>query len=1226
MKAYVAGALLWQTAHAQLPLLDALGLGGLALGAGASVSASGAAPTPGVAEDSNAVANLLALLSAGNGIPPGTNDVVLPQATLPVLDNSLLVLPQVTPLSLPSVSLLDALISPTVVSPTQLGLSILPITQLRTGIINLLTPSATSAIRGLAVLPGPIVAPPQPSSLLASLNGVFGALDFEDGSLENSSPLATPSSDVTSVLEPVSGTTNDGTGDAGSDPLSPVNDTTVDDGATPVNNTATDTPVDTGATPVNNTASDTPVDTGAAPVDNTGTDAPVDNGAAPVDNTGTDTPVDGGEAPVDVVTTTAPFNSTVSDVVDPLSSPGTTGGSDVDNPIDTIYDIVSTATSDFPAVSDVVDNPGNATVSDVVSTITSDVPAVTSVVDDLSTTTVGDVASTVTSDLLAVSSIVDSPNTTTVGDNASTVTSDLLAVSSVVDNLSTTTMGSDVANTITSDLPAVGSGATGSLLPIVSSIFGADGSIPPFVNSTLAPTFKPNTGGPTATPFSTTQVVVSPLGSGTAGLTPDNTTDTSLSDVPTDADGGLSAQEFTPFPDDEGVTPTQTVTPSPTASDDADVNPSQQTATDAAPYNPITGANDGPYIPQQPPIGPSGYDGTDNSPYDAEDYGGSGLGGGEGIPFGGGQGIPFGGSQGIPFGGGQGTPFGGGQGTPFGGGQSTPFGGGQGIPFGGGQSNFHGNGHSGSHGNPHGGSGSRGGFHGGRSPHGRLPGLRTDSPYGTQDTSDYDGEDYGYGPGGHSKSHGKKPTKGHHPHTSSYEAESENTGYDTEEECPDWCLDEHSSHFTQSTSQDHSRGKPFREWLSRTISAEHPKKTGGKTMHKKKKTKKTKKTSKKPHRIAITVDDDVVYTSNYKREVTDDAPSSGGFSGFKWPSKKTDASSLTSDNSEGSAAKSQDKPSGSSQTDKQISDQLLKGSNGQRGPPSGKVSDNGADSGDGVSGSTLPDWLSDLQKPKESGAVKPSVTKGFKTKHMDGGGSSSGGSENGKYKEISKMKKKSKGKCPKSCKYRASKPSSAGGWGGNSSETSASSSKTSASTSKTSASSSWTSASSSWTSAYSSETSASSIEPSETGFRGKLFEGAPEFTNSDFTAPTTFLTLASPNSAGSIPTTVPGGDLFGSGDTFTGDTLAGVCPKQCNPFNPTENICDGSTSCATAGGSKYYCACRAGFMLSETSAKDFSKQFKVPGQAYVYVYPGAKCDKPCAGSLCDEVIVRGQCV
>ncbi|KAJ4346913.1 uncharacterized protein N0V89_010846 [Didymosphaeria variabile] len=532
-----------------------------------------------------------------------------------------------------------------------------------------------------------------------------------------------------------------------------------------------------------------------------------------------------------------------------------------------------------------------------------------------------------------------------------------------------------------------------------------------------------------------------------------------------------------------------------------------QPLADVSPYDPFTGANDGPFIPQKPPIGPSGYDGDDDTQYDAEDQG--------------------------------------------------------------------------------------------KGPHGRRPGQdpKDPSPGGdVEDTTQYDGEDYGNGPNGQSKSHGKKPTKGNGP---------DQSGDDSDEECPEWCLEDDGTSSPERSSHDHS---------SNTTSAMHAKETGGKTKHKKKK---AKKTSKTPHRIAVTVDDNVVYTSDYKREVADAAPSSGGFSGFKWPSKKTDDTSESSNDIKGSQGQGQDKPSegqgqdkdsssdGSSQNDKEISDQLQKASKGQRGGGNAadnaadNAPDNAADSGDGVSGSTLPDWLNDLQKPKESGSPDSAknitaVSSGAK----DSSGTSSG-SENDSAKGKKKKKKKSKGKCPKSCKNKkGSKPSGA-----------------------------------------------SSGKPSETGLGGQP-TGAPTESATgtpDFAAPTTFVTLASEKEDEALATKAKGGDSPGatgeagkgglpagkedSGDTFTGSTLAGVCPKQCNPFNPAENLCDHESSgCTTAGGSKYYCACRAGYKLNDSSNKDFSKQFKVSGQPYVYVYPGAKCDKLCDDGLCDEVLMRDQCV
>ncbi|KAL1593873.1 hypothetical protein SLS60_010606 [Paraconiothyrium brasiliense] len=552
-----------------------------------------------------------------------------------------------------------------------------------------------------------------------------------------------------------------------------------------------------------------------------------------------------------------------------------------------------------------------------------------------------------------------------------------------------------------------------------------------------------------------------------------------------------------------------------------------QPSSDAPPYDPFTGANDGPYIPQQPPIGPSGYDGDDNTQYDAE-----------------------------------------GQGS---------------------------------------------------SPHGRRPGQDPKdpslAPYSSgndvEDTTEYDGEDYGNGPNGQSKSHGKNPTKGNGP---------DHSGDDSEEECPEWCLENDDSSSPEPSSDSHHGGKPSDDHSS-TSSADHAKETGGKRKHKKKK---SKKSSKTPHRIAVTVDDNVVYTSDYKREVTDGAPSSGGFTGFKWPSKKISDSSEGGDDSQGSQGQSQDKPSegqgqdkdssasGSSQNDKEISDQLQKGSKGQR---TGE-NDSAADSGDGVSGSALPDWLNDLQKPKESGS--PDSAKNS-TASSSGAKDSSGTSSGSENNSTKGKKKKSKGKCPKSCKNKkGSKPSKTSdtGLAGKPSDEQPSG-------------------------------SAPGGQPTGAPLSSEApsVEGAPTAVTGtpDFAAPTTFVTLASEKEGEAPATEVKGGDSpeatgdagkgglpagkEDSGDTFTGSTLAGVCPKQCNPFNPAENLCDHESSgCTTAGGSKYYCACRAGYKLSDSSNKDFSKQFKVPGQPYVYVFPGAKCDKQCDDGLCDEVMVREHCV
>jgi len=124
------------------------------------------------------------------------------------------------------------------------------------------------------------------------------------------------------------------------------------------------------------------------------------------------------------------------------------------------------------------------------------------------------------------------------------------------------------------------------------------------------------------------------------------------------------------------------------------------------------------------------------------------------------------------------------------------------------------------------------------------------------------------------------------------------------------------------------------------------------------------------------------------------------------------------------------------------------------------------------------------------------------------------------------------------------------------------------------------------------------------------------------TETSTFLTLPSLSSSlAYYPASPP------AGVDYTGDTLAGVCPLTCNATYPNLNFCDITTSCTTTGGSqgRNYCACRAGYRASRWNAKDFTKQFHVPGLPYVYVAPGVVCDEVCGDSLCSEVLVRPLC-
>ncbi|KAF3054189.1 ADAM metallopeptidase with thrombospondin type 1, motif [Didymella keratinophila] len=124
--------------------------------------------------------------------------------------------------------------------------------------------------------------------------------------------------------------------------------------------------------------------------------------------------------------------------------------------------------------------------------------------------------------------------------------------------------------------------------------------------------------------------------------------------------------------------------------------------------------------------------------------------------------------------------------------------------------------------------------------------------------------------------------------------------------------------------------------------------------------------------------------------------------------------------------------------------------------------------------------------------------------------------------------------------------------------------------------------------------------------------------------PTTLATYYQP--AQSYPQQTGGSDPGSPAGDYTGDTLDTICPSTCNPFNPSENFCDVTTGCTTTGGSKYYCACRAGFRADGYNAKDFSKQFKVAGQPYVYLAVSTSCNTPCSDQTCSEVLERSQCM
>jgi len=95
---------------------------------------------------------------------------------------------------------------------------------------------------------------------------------------------------------------------------------------------------------------------------------------------------------------------------------------------------------------------------------------------------------------------------------------------------------------------------------------------------------------------------------------------------------------------------------------------------------------------------------------------------------------------------------------------------------------------------------------------------------------------------------------------------------------------------------------------------------------------------------------------------------------------------------------------------------------------------------------------------------------------------------------------------------------------------------------------------------------------------------------------------------------------------FTGPSLAEMCPKSCNPFNPALNKCDITTSCTTTGGNAYMCACRAGYRADGWNAKDFARQAKIPGLPYVYVEAGQVCNTLCSDQNCSEVLERPNCM
>jgi len=381
--------------------------------------------------------------------------------------------------------------------------------------------------------------------------------------------------------------------------------------------------------------------------------------------------------------------------------------------------------------------------------------------------------------------------------------------------------------------------------------------------------------------------------------------------------------------------------------------------------------------------------------------------------------------------------------------------------------------------------------------------------WNNEDSSYYDAESW-------SKGKGKNGQAKHH-----------NSSTPEVVECPSWCLPDDDG-----------------DVRSRKLLETVPK-------HKKKrKVKKPKNTT--PHRIAVSIDDNVVYHSEYKRQLN--PPSSGGFQGFSWPKKNSPSSADPTSISPGPGAISTGKAKGS----ELYGHPYPYGANTPYPYDSPydqntDYADNGADD--------LPDWLQSLQGQKSA----------------------------------KKSTKKSKGKCPRTCTRRPSSTSS-----GFPSDTSTGASSTADNTQPSSFTTPATAASGGG--GYTMGPASTSSGSGGSGGGGNGGSGS--------------------GGGGGLPA-----GYATQGDTWTGTTLANICPKQCNPFNPAENFCDSQSSgCTTAGGSKYYCACRAGYRLDGVNPKDYSRQFKVSGQPYVYVYPGGACNTLCGDPSCNEVMIRGHCV
>ncbi|PSN74380.1 hypothetical protein BS50DRAFT_581199 [Corynespora cassiicola Philippines] len=451
---------------------------------------------------------------------------------------------------------------------------------------------------------------------------------------------------------------------------------------------------------------------------------------------------------------------------------------------------------------------------------------------------------------------------------------------------------------------------------------------------------------------------------------------------------------------------------------------------------------------------------------------------------------------------------------------------------------------------------------------GSSPGKWTGGPlgWGQEDHGFYDGEDDSDDEyWGRKWKNGKKGKKGKGKgRGKGYNSDSDSDS-DSDEECPSWC-------------QYNSGSDDEKPWYGNKGLKKYK---GPKTLKKYRFPKKEDSLIPKRRRHAR---DTFGSTLNDAWGISRASapPSSGGFQGFTWPKKKS-SSPKPRPQPKSASGKSGGQPKGSSDYNPYGNEYpyAAKTPYGYDSPYDQNVDYDDAGEDD------LPQWLKDLQNPGKKG--KPTRPKCPARCKKTGKGKSTTKSSTGSPNQTTLL----------TVPTAAGATTFTGSWD-DSYDQATTVTITSTSTSTT--------------------TATADDEDTSTTAAPAVAEFTPTtlITTTSTTTPDDFAAQATPGAA------APG--YVTEGDTWTGDSLANICPKTCNPFDPALNKCGTGTGCTTTGGSHYYCACRAGYRLNDYAAKNFAVQFHVPGQPYVYTAPGLVCDTLCSDSLCSEVMTRPKCL